>query len=243
MNPMATGNAPFWIPAITGMVQFIHPRLIKPCEKSEFINAIGKYSTGIVWSKKDAANQTKDNLLAAAAEYLKSIGMPHVPLSSIAMNIADGDSDEYKAKGLEGTWSKNLSTSKGKDKPVSNPPKVFQLPSIDGQDIILDPSRECINHGDFGYCRVKVGVSFIAVTDKDALAAKRARGQYLHEGNKEVVMAIGLTECIRSHAGDGSKFLGGDRGVAEVKSMFRGYVAPAPAAPTDDNSDELLSSK
>jgi hypothetical protein len=241
MKPMATGNAPFWVPAITGPIQFIHPRLIKPCEKSEFINSIGKYSTGIVWRKSDAANVTKANLLAAAGEYLKSIGKPHIPLSSIALNIADGDTDEYKAKGLEGTWSKNLSTSKGKDKPVSNPPKVFQLPSIDGQEIVLDPSRECIKHGDFGYCRVKVGVSFIAVTNQDLLKLYKSQGKYLEEGNKEVVMAIGLTECIRSHAGDGSKFLGGDRGVAEVKSMFKGYVAPTPAAPAADTSDELLS--
>jgi hypothetical protein len=241
MKPMATGKAPFWIPAITGLVQFIHPRLIKPCEKSEFTNSLGKYSTGIVWRKNDTTNPTKSNLLDAAEKFLKANGHSHIPLSSIALNIADGDTDEYRVKGLEGTWSKNVQTSKGKDKPVSPAPKVFQLPPVDGQPLIFDETRESIKHGDFGYCVVKVGVVFIAVVDKDALAAKRARGQYLHEGNKEVVLALGLTECIRSHAGDGSKFIGGDNSVAKVNSMFKGYVAPTPAAPAADTSDELLS--
>lgn len=236
---MATGNGPYWLPCVTGLVQFIHPRLLVPCEKSEYKNSIGKYSTCIVWPKSDTANATVPNLLKTAQEYLRACGIPHIKDKDISLNIADGDDEAYRAKGRAGTWSKNLQTTLGKDRTVSEAPKVFQLPSIAGGDLILDETRQIIKHGDFGYCQLRVGVSFIAVTNQELLKAYRAQGKYLHEGNKEVVLSTGLTACIRSHAGDGSKFLGGDHVVSSVKSMFGGMVAPAPAAPNLSDLPEL----
>jgi hypothetical protein len=228
---MAT-NQPFWVPAATGLIQFIHPKLLKPCDRSEFANSLGKYSTGIVWSKSDTGNLTRANILAAAQAFLASIGITYIKDEALNLNIADGDTEEYAAKGLAGTWSKNLATTLAKGKAESNPPRVLQLPAEDeqNQDLVLDPTRSIVKHGDWGFCRIKVGVSFIAVVNQDLLKLYKAQGKYLHEGNKDCVVSIGLTEVVRSHAGDGSKFLGGDRGIAATKSMFAGYKAPAKGA-------------
>ncbi len=229
---MATGNTPFWIPCATGLVQFIHPRLLVPCERSEYQNSIGKFSTCVVWPKTDTLNATEPNLLKAAQEFLRQLGIVHIKNEDISLNIADGDSDEYKSKGRAGTWSKNFQTSLSKVESVSKPPKVFQLPAVAGGDLILDESRQIIKHGDFGYCQITVGVKFIPLK-KDMIDVFKAKGKYLHEGNKEVVMSTSLKSCIRSHAGDGSKFLGGDHVVSQVKSMFGGMAAPIPPAPEE----------
>ncbi len=228
---MATGNQPFWVPCATGLIQFIHPRLLKPCDRSEFKNSIGKFSTCVVWPKTDVGNVTVPNLLKAAQEYLRQLGITHIKDKDIALNVADGDEETYSAKGRAGTWSKTFQTTLSGGLAESRPPKVFQLPAIAGGDLILDETRNIIKHGDFGYCQLRVGVSFIAVTSQDLLKVYRAQGKYLHEGNKEVVLSTGLESCIRSHAGDGSKFLGGDHVVSQVKSMFGGMTAPTPPAP------------
>jgi hypothetical protein len=228
---MATGQSPYWLPCATGLIQFIHPRLLKPCDRTEYQNSLGKYSTCIVWPKADKANATIPNLLKTAQEYLRQLGISHIQDKDIALNIADGDEEAYAAKGRAGTWSKNFQTTLPKGASESLPPKVYQLPSIAGGEMVLDESRQIIKHGDYGYCHLRVGVSFIAVTNQELLKVYRAKQKYLHEGNKEVVLSAGLVACVRSHAGDGSKFLGGDAVVAQVKSMFGGLVAPAPAAP------------
>lgn len=230
---MATGNTLYWLPCATGLVQFIHPRLLVPCDRSEFKNSIGKFSTCIVWPKTDTANATKPNLLKAAQEYLRQLGITHIADKDISLNIADGDDEAYVAKGRAGTWSKNFQTTLGKVAKVSRPPKVFQLSSVAGGEMILDESRQIIKHGDFGYCQLRVGVAFIAVTSQELLKVYRAQGKYLHEGNKEVVLSTALDACIRSHAGDGSKFLGGGHVVSQVKSMFGGMTAPIPPAPEE----------